>query len=153
MSTPQSDQEYLCPKCGAVLDVGADHCGKCRYEFRQTGAAAGVGGSRGLPPFQGRMHQPSPAWVVLKTLGILAIIVVASSGAFFATCFGGFIAGDAMARHAGGDGRSGLDQSIITGIIAGGVAAVAVIGGSIWLFWLHPRKNAAHDYRATGSWK
>lgn len=150
MSTPQSDQEYLCPKCGAVLDVGADHCGKCRYEFRQTGAAAGVDGSRGLPPFQSRMPQPSPAWIVLKTLGILAIIVVAASGAFFATCFGGFIAGSAMAP---GGGEAGLGWGLTTGVIAGGVAAVAVIGGSIWLFWLHPRKNAAHDYRATGSWK
>ena len=68
MGASQSDQEFHCPECGALLTVGADHCWKCRREFLQTQTAAGssaqpasntagAGGGCGLPPFQSKTRR------------------------------------------------------------------------------------------------
>jgi hypothetical protein len=153
MGSSQSDHEFHCPECGALLTVGADHCWKCRREFIQTQADAESpskptssttegGGSYGLPPFQSKARrQPLSSRertiFILKTLGILAIIVVAASAAFFGTCLGGFSASSAI----GPGGEAGLGQAIGIGLISGSVAALVVIVGLGWLFWLRPRKK------------
>jgi hypothetical protein len=159
MESPRSDQESHCPECGALLAANANHCWKCRREFLQkpraagsrtesAGGTTGVGGSSpvsgGTPPIwretRGQPLSSADTGIrFLKILGVLAVMVVAAGIAFFATCFGGFFASDAMAPHVGG-GLSGLDRAIATGIICGGVVALAVTVGLIWLFWLRPRR-------------
>jgi hypothetical protein len=153
MGSSPSDQEFHCPECGALLTAGADQCWKCRREFPQDETAAGssaqpaggTAGTGGSPPI-GRETRGNPLPLgengirLFKTLGALVVIVVAAGIAFFATCFGGFFASDAMAPHVGG-GLSGLDRAITTGVICGGVGAIAVTVLLIWLFWLRPRKK------------
>jgi hypothetical protein len=150
MGSSQSDQEFHCPECGALLTVGADQCWKCRREFPQNQTAAGssaqpaggTAGTGGSPPF-GRETRGNPLPLgengigFFKTLGALVIIVVAACIAFFATCFGGFFVAGSMMM---GPHMAGLDESLHTGLICGGVAAVAVTVFLIWLFWLRPRK-------------
>jgi hypothetical protein len=72
-----------------------------------------------------------------KILGVLIIVVVAACIAFFATCFGGFFAGAAIAPRS----LDGLGVGLTIGIISGSIAAVAVIGGLIWLMWVRPRRK------------
>jgi hypothetical protein len=157
MGSPRSDRESHCSECGALLAANADHCWKCRREIRQPPRAVGLrtelaGGadesspSSGGPPPVRRETRGQPLSSAdtgirfLKILGVSVIMVVAAGIAFFATCLGGFFASDAMAPHVGG-GLSGLDRAITTGIICGGVGAVAVTVFLIWLFWLRPRKK------------
>lgn len=151
MDSPQSDQAFHCPECGALLAIGADHCWKCRREFQQTEAEVGSPGepasntaegdaSYGLPPFQNKTRrQPLSARdrtiLGLKILGAVIAIIVAAAAAFFTTCLGGIILGNAVSP------RSGGLEWWPEGLIAGCVAALVVSGGLIWLFWIRPRKN------------
>ena len=142
MGSSQSDQEFHCPECGALLTVGADHCWKCRREFQKDAESPPI--SSDLPPFRRKTRgNPLPLGLgengirLFKTLGALVVIVVAAGIAFFATCFGGFLAGAAMAPR----GADGLGWGVTTGIVGGGVAAIAVTLVLIWLFWLRPRKK------------
>jgi hypothetical protein len=140
MGSSQSDQEFHCPECGALLTVGADHCWKCRREFQTAAESPPI--SSDLPPFSREPRgNPLPLGEngirLFKTLGALVVIVVAAGIAFFATCFGGFFAGSAMAPR----GADGIGWGFATGLIAGGVAALIATGSLVWLFWLRPRKK------------
>jgi hypothetical protein len=139
MSSSQSDQEFHCPECGALLTVGADHCWKCRREF-QTGAEGPLI-SNDLPPFR-RETRGAPASVgsygigLLKTLGALVVIVIAACVAFFGTCFGSVFALSVMTPR----GADGIGLGLIIGGVGGVVAAIAVTIALIRMFWLRPRK-------------
>jgi hypothetical protein len=93
--------------------------------------------------------QPNEKVRFLKILGALVIIVIAASSAFFVTCFGGFFAGSAL----GPSGEAGIGWAFTVGIIAGGVAALAVVGGLVWLFWLRPRKKTVDKNGIAGRWE
>lgn len=152
MGSPPSGQEFHCPECGALLSVGADHCWKCRREFQTAAGSPPI--SSGVSPSSRETYDnpylsPSshetgdnPFPIVedgirlLKSLGAMVIVVLAAGIAFFATCFGGFFAGSALAPR-GAD----LGLGLITGIAAGGVAALAVAVGLIRLFWSHRGKT------------
>jgi hypothetical protein len=97
------------------------------------------------------MHTPQPNQKVrfLQVLGALIIIAVAAPIAFFATCIGGFFAGSAL----GPSGEAGIGWAFTVGIIAGGVAALAVVGGLVWLFWLRPRKKTVDKNGIVEQWQ
>ena len=124
MGSPQSDQEFHCPKCGAALAVGADHCWKCRRVFLRTGADAGS------PAQPASSEENADTFFSLKILGIVLVTLVAASVAFFGTC-----SGIAFAA------RGGLDN-IVAAFIFGGLAAGVVIAlGFAWLRSFFSRKK------------
>jgi hypothetical protein len=133
MGSSQSDQEFHCPECGALLTVGADHCWKCRREFQTAAESPPI--SSDLPPFRRETRgNPLPLGEngirLFKTLGALVVIVVAAGIAFFATCLGSGILL-----------WQGEGTTPVVPLIIGSLAAFAVIFGLIWLFWIRPRKK------------
>src|SRR5512146_2589166 len=106
MGSSQSDEEFHCPGCGALLSAGADRCWKCRRAFPQARAASGSSAqpassaagthrippvSNGLSPFGREAYGSRPLLErseirLIKALVLIPTIVVAACIAFLATC-------------------------------------------------------------------
>ena len=131
MGSSQSDQEFHCPECGALLTVGADHCWKCRREFfKRRRLPDRRPSQRAAPPelAEAAAFRRSRARHVANPLssGENGIRLFKDSGrsgnhcrcrssaAFFATCLGGFFASSAI----GPGGEAGLGQAIVIGLIS-----------------------------------
>lgn len=153
MESPPSGQEFPCPDCGALLSVGADHCWKCRRDFQTTAGSPPI--SSKFSPSSGETYDnpylspssretggtPSPfaggKIRLFKILVVVATVVLAAGIAFFATCFGGFFVGSAIAPR----GEDGLGWGLVSGFVAGGVAAFAVAVSLTRLFRSHLDKT------------